>query len=423
MEASIESQLRYYEETWGTEAAGDPLPNRFLGLIRQASEKSGRKAVVLFDEYDKPLIQTIENETVNEEVRTALKSFYGVLKTADPWLRFVMLTGVTKFSRISIFSDLNQLVDVSFDEKYGSLCGITDTELTVNFTPEIEKLAEKQKMNFEEAHAEMRKRYNGYCFAPDCEKVYNPFSVLNTLEKKWFDYYWFKTGTPTFLIRQLKDIHFNIPDLAAGVSISPRNIDDYRLKGDDPIPLLYQTGYLTIKGYESQLGEYILGFPNEEVKYGFLEELLDYYAPKGSYYLQLSARDFMKDLYKNDIASFMTRLGSLIECIPYDNKEESEHYFHTVVHLLFMLTGQFALAEVHTHHGRADSVVMTDNAVYIFEFKITGAKEGDKAEAALKQIDEKDYLGPYRASGKKLVRIAAEYDLANRKLGAWKMLS
>jgi hypothetical protein len=270
LQASLASQLRVLEKEWGAEALDEPLPSRFNGIIRRACEKTGKKVVVLIDEYDKPLVQHLENDLMQAEFRAVLKSFYGVLKSADPWLRFVFITGVSKFAHVSIFSDMNQLRDISMDKAYAGICGITENELTSNFEPEIQGLADGNDITRDEALFEMRKRYNGYRFTPDADQVYNPFSVLNTLASQALGYYWFQTGTPTFLVEQIRSAKFNIPDFANGVSIPARNISDYRAKGDNPVPLLYQTGYLTIRDYEPRSGKYTLGFPNEEVKYGFL---------------------------------------------------------------------------------------------------------------------------------------------------------
>jgi hypothetical protein len=419
LNASLGSRLRALESEWGADALDEPLASRFNNIIRRAADKTGKKVVILIDEYDKPLVQHLENDLIQEEFRAVLKSFYGVLKSADHWLRFVLITGVSKFSHVSLFSDMNHLRDISMEEDYAGICGITESELIGNFEPEIQRLANKNKTTRDETLAEMRKRYNGYRFAPDAETVYNPFSVLNTLAKRTFGYYWFQTGTPTFLIEQIRNARFNMPDFTNGISFPAQSIGDYRAKGDNPIPLLYQTGYLTIVDYEPKFGKYTLGFPNDEVKYAFLTELLDSYFPGGLNMQKLFLGDFAEDLWKRDIDAFMTRLRSLIASMPYGIKsEETENWFQTVAYLLFILMGQYAQAEVHNRKGRADAVMITDDSVYVFEFKITGSKTAD---AALKQIEEKDYLGPYRASGKRLVKIGAVYNTAERELGEVKI--
>jgi hypothetical protein len=207
-----------------------------MGLIRRAFEKTGKKVAVLVDEYDKPLLETMDNPELNEELRKGLKAFYGVLKTADPWLRFAFLTGVTKFSQVTVFSDLNQLRDISLDRDYAAVCGITEAELAGNFENEIRILAEDNRMSYEEALAETRKRYNGYHFARDSEGVFNPFSILNTLASRDFRYYWFQTGTPTFLIKLLQGADFDIRDFAGKITIDPESINDYRIQGGNPVP-------------------------------------------------------------------------------------------------------------------------------------------------------------------------------------------
>jgi hypothetical protein len=417
LQASLSSQLRVLESEWGADAPDEPLSSRFNTLIRRVAAKTGKNVVVLIDEYDKPLVQHLENDSIQKEFRAVLKSFYGVLKSADPWLRFVFITGVTKFSHVSIFSDMNQLEDISMDSAFAGSCGISESELTAAFEPEIQGLADENKMTRDEALAEMRKRYNGYRFAPEAAAVYNPFSVLNTLKKKTFGYYWFQTGTPTFLIEQIRSARFDIPDFTNAVSIPARNIYDYRAKGDNPVPLLYQTGYLTIRDYEPRSGKYTLGFPNEEVKYAFLDELLSSYLPRGMNLQGLFVGDFAEDLWKRDIEAFMVRLRSLIASMPYGVKSETESWFQTVAYLLFVLLGQYVQAEAHSHKGRADAVVITDDSVYVFEFKVSDGETGKTAADAVKQIDEKDYMGPYRASGKRLVKIGAIYDTAKRELG------
>jgi hypothetical protein len=245
LESALNINLIQFEDLWGRDPREDTAATRFLGLIRRACEKSGRKVVVLIDEYDKPLLETMEDPDLNEQIRRELKAFYGILKTADTWLRFVLLTGVTKFAQVSVFSDLNQLRDISLEEGYSGLCGVTPAELVATFEPELKAFAEKRRMTYGETLAEMQKRYNGYHFAKDSEGVFNPFSILNTLAKQDFANYWFKTGTPTFLIKLLQKADFDLRDFERGVSIPAQSIDDYRIQGGNPVPILYQSGYLS----------------------------------------------------------------------------------------------------------------------------------------------------------------------------------
>jgi hypothetical protein len=259
----------------------------------------------------------------------------------------------------------------------------------------------------------MKKRYDGYRFAKQGERMFNPFSVLNTLKKREFSYYWFKTGTPTFLIEQIKKADFDPLRFAEGVTIPARSIDDYRIGGGNPVPLLYQSGYLTITDYDRNADRYTLGFPNEEVRYGFLEELLPYYIykpPGGDFY----AYYFIDDLQAGDVDGFMKRMRSFFANIPYELTEKYERHYHLVFYLVFTLMGQYTRAELHSHKGRSDMVVFTADAVYVFEFKLSGT-----AEEALAQIDEKGYAIPYEAGGHRVVKIGAAFDSKERNIARW----
>ncbi|GHV38165.1 ATPase AAA [Spirochaetia bacterium] len=423
--SAMGSNLRPMENIWGKDAADDTPAARLKGLISRAYEKTGKKAVVLVDEYDKPLLETTDNESLQNEIRKILKSFYGVLKTADAMLRFVFLTGVTKFSKVSIFSDLNQLRDISMASAYAGVCGISAAELTGNFKPELEALARARGMSYEQALGEMQKRYNGYHFAKgpwsrDSEGMFNPFGVLNTLVNQDFAYYWFKTGTPTFLVTSLKRIDFDLCQLSEGITIPADSIDDYRAGGDNLTPLLYQSGYLTIKDYDPQLNEYTLAFPNEEVEYGFLNELLPLYAPQPPDEQGFFVSKFFKDLRDGDVDAFMNRLKAFIANIPYDLKYDAEKYYQNIFYLVFTLLGQFTQAELRSARGRADLAVTTKDTVYLFEFKLADRDSDDLVEAALKQIDEKGYLVPYTAGEKKPVKIGAVFNTLSRTLGKWR---
>jgi hypothetical protein len=415
LEVALDTNLRFLEKTWGKNPEETTASSRFMGLIERTCEQTGKKVVVLVDEYDKPLINTMEDETTHDEIRKALKGFYGVLKSADRYLRFVMLTGVTKFSQVSVFSDLNQLEDISLSADYAGICGISENELVANFAPEIQSLGKANEMNIEETLAALKKRYDGYHFAKVSEDMYNLFSVLNTFQNRDFSYYWFKTGTPTFLISLLKKADFDIRKLSDETTVSARSINDYRVDGNNPVPILYQSGYLTIKSYDKQFDDYILGFPNEEVEYGFLNELLPAYLPKNME-TEFSAKYFVKDLLAGDVESFMTRLKAFFADIPYELNNKTERHYQTIFYLVFKLMGQFIQVEVKSAQGRADAVVTVSDAVYVFEFKLdTNAT----AEDAIRQIDDKGYLIPFSASGKKLVKIGAEFSVAERTISRW----
>jgi len=416
----INVKLKELERLWGETTNTEDLASRFEAVIKSASEQTGKQVVVLIDEYDKPLINTKDDPIANEEIRTLLKSFYGVLKSADAHLRFVFLTGVTKFSKVSVFSDLNQLIDISLNEKYAEICGISEEELLQNFQPEIKALAERRKITCEQAFAELKKRYDGYHFAKESADIYNPFSVLNTFNSLDFAYYWFATGTPTFLVKHLTNTGFDIPKLENNVSIDANSLMDYRAENDDYVPLLYQTGYLTIKEYDNELDEYTLGFPNEEVKYGFLNELLPQFTPSfGTSSSKFSAKGFIKLLRVGDIESTMKMLQAYFATIEYDTipkKLQVEKFYQFVFWQLFTLMGQFVQTEVKNNKGRADAVVKTADCIYVFEFKMD---DNATAEDAIKQINSKDYAIPYTADHRKLIKIGVEFSQKERGVKRW----
>jgi hypothetical protein len=408
--------LTHFENLWGRNVEDDDPASRLEAVIRCAYEQTGQKAVVLVDEYDKPLVSTMDDLEANEAVRKVLKGFYGVLKSADAYLRFVFLTGVTKFSKVSVFSDLNQLQDISMSEQYAGICGITEMELIENFQPELKALAEKTGKTCDETLAEMKKRYDGYHFAKESEDIYNPFSLLNTFAKLDFGDYWFETGTPTFLVKMLKDIDLDIKMLENDLPFPTRSIADYRPGTENPVPLLYQSGYLTIKNYDRQLDEYILGYPNEEVKYGFMNNLLPVYVPKKDILGEFSVGNFIRDLRAGNVDGFMTRLQAFFSGIPYELNNKEEKHYQTVFYLLFKLMGQFVQTEVSSAIGRADAIAVVNDIVYIFEFKLTG---NATAEEALKQIDERKYATQYAAGDKKIVKVGAEFSAEERTLNRW----
>nr|WP_314782289.1 ATP-binding protein [uncultured Treponema sp.] len=420
---SLEYFLRAEETRFGIQENDLSFGKRFAFLIQTAYEKTGKKVVVLVDEYDKPLLQTMYvNEALNEEFRSTLKSFYSVLKTCDQYIRFSFLTGVTKFSKISIFSDLNNLQDISLHESFSSICGITEKELHLTFKPEIEVLAEKEKISYESCVELLKKRYDGYLFAGVGESVYNPFSVLNVFSANNAGSYWFATGTPTFLVNYLKDAYYNIPDLDGNVELDEAGLADYRADTKNPLPILFQAGYLTIKKYDSKYRLYSLGFPNDEVRYGFLSNLLPVYSDIKSSEAAYSVAQFSKDIEGGNVDGFMERMESIIAGIPYDNlpKEKlklREQNYQTAVYLIFKLMGQFVETEIHCAAGRADCIVSTADTVYIFEFKLDG---NGSSEDAIAQIKEKGYAVPFKSSGKKIVLIGSSFDEKERTIKDWK---
>jgi hypothetical protein len=433
--SGINANLLPLEEKWGRDPQEDTVSSRLRGLIRRACEKSGKKVVILIDEYDKPLLQNMEKHEDFSQILDTLRGFYGVLKGADQWLRFIMLTGVTKFSKVSVFSDLNQLRDISMEDEYGPICGITEAELEGTFRNELEALAEKQGISYQDVMAEARKRYDGYHFSKNCPGIFNPFSVLNTLANQDFGNYWFRTGTPTFLVNELAAAKFDLREFSKGVSVGEDEMNDYRADGGNPVPVLYQSGYLTIKEYRSVVRKYLLGFPNEEVKYGFLRNLLMYYQPNPPDLQRFMVSNFVEDLWQGNVDAFMNRLKALIGSIPYPDGHETERYYQNILYVIFALVGSYVQAEVQSASGRCDLVVRTEVAgagaldnispsakgeiLYVFELKFSRKGAEHTAQEALEQIDNKGYLIPYTASGCKLVKIGAVFDQETRTVSEW----
>ena len=415
--------LSRLEDIYGKEAIEETPPKRFEGLLKRAYEKTGKQVVILVDEYDKPLLQTMGvNEALNEQYRNELKAFYSVIKTCDEYIRFAFLTGVTKFSKISIFSDLNNLRDISLEKHYAGICGITQEELEENFQPEIQVLADGQDLTYPETLTALQQWYDGYCFAPAGEGMYNPFSLLNAFAKERFGSYWFETGTPTFLVNYLKEAHYFIPDLDGNIELDEEGLQTYRAAAQEPFPILFQSGYLTIKEYIKEARLYRLGFPNDEVRYGFLKNLLPAYTAVPFGETGKSVWQFVEDVRKGNVNGFMERMQSLIAGVSYDNFSSKElklreQNYQTAVYLIFKLMGQFVQTEVHCSMGRADCVVITVDTVYIFEFKLSG---NGSAENAIAQIQKQNYAAKYKMSGKKIVLIGAEFEEATRTIQDWK---
>ena len=337
-----------------------------------------------------------------------------VLKSSDRYLRFVFLTGVTKFAQVSVFSDLNQLNDISMKPQYATICGITRQELEDTFIPELNRLAETNELTYEETLNKMTALYDGYHFCEFAEGVFNPFSVLNVFDGYKFSNYWFQTGTPTFLVELLKKSEYDLRTLIDGVEANASSFMEYRVDANNPIPLIYQSGYLTIKGYDKRFGNYLLKFPNDEVRYGFMDFLVPYYTSvvddERGFYLG----KFVRELESGDVDAFLTRLQAFFADFPYELNEKTERHYQVVFYLVFKLMGQFTGAEVRSARGRADAVVKTPKYIYVFEFKLNGT-----AEQALQQIDEKGYLIPYQVDGRELVKVGVEFSAEKRNIDRW----
>ncbi len=423
LKSHLNLTLTQFEEIYGAYKQEEEPAQRFAGIIQRAYKKTGHQVVILVDEYDKPLLQTMGiNEALNEEYRNTLKAFYSVIKTCDQYIRFAFLTGVTKFSKISIFSDLNNLQDISMLNDYAEICGLTQSEVENTFKPEIEKLARNTKNSYTKMLEELKKRYDGYKFSVLGESVYNPFSILNTLNSSQLKNYWFSTGTPTFLVNYLKDSYYNIPNLDGKVELDEAGIELYRADAKNPLPILFQSGYLTIKEYVEEADLYRLGFPNDEVRYGFLKNLLPAYTSIVPDETGVSVWAFVEDVSAGNVDEFMERMKAIIAGVPYDNLPKDklklrEQNYQTAVYLIFKLMGQFVETEIHCAKGRADCIVHTKDTIYIFEFKLMSA---GSAEDAIAQIKEKGYAEQYKTIGKKIILIGSSFNEEKKTIGEWK---
>ena len=409
----LNDQLTIYEKMYDSVAVDKSPEGRLRQLIRAAKQKTGRNVVVLVDEYDKPMLQAIDNEELQTEFRNALKAFYGVLKSADGDLRFAMLTGVTKFSKVSVFSDLNNLNDISMDDRYNEICGISQQELHDVFDEEIGKLAIANGQSKEEAYETLRQRYDGYHFCPNASGMYNPFSVLLALQKREYGSFWFSTGTPTYLVQLMKEADLN-PSALSGYEASASELDSIQISVDNPIAVLYQSGYLTIKGYDSRFKVYTLDYPNDEVKEGFVNFLVPYYTYSKSVNHATIIGQFVKSMERGDAEQFMELLQSFMAGIPYELVRNLEVHFQNMIYIIIKLMGLYVQAEYRTSRGRIDLLVGTDKYIYIVELKLDGS-----AEEALAQINEKDYVLPFTSDGRKVIKIGANITSATRNIERW----
>ena len=408
----IDRQLLVYEEEYGSVPTDVTIDDRFVSLIRNAAAKAGERVVILVDEYDKPMLQAIGNDTLQSEYRNTLKAFYGVLKSMDGYIKFALLTGVTKFGKVSVFSDLNNLMDLSRDHRYFDICGISGEELLRDFGEDIQELAAANGQTFEQACDQLKTDYDGYHFCPDSPGMYNPFSILNTFAKKTYGSYWFETGTPTYLVELLKKSNYDLEEMSHVETDA--DILDSIFTDDNPIPVIYQSGYLTIKGYDKRFGIYTLGFPNREVEEGFMNFLLPFYSAVSKTRSPFEIKRFVTDVESGDIDGFMERLQSFLADCPYELAKDIKLHYQNVLFIVFRLAGLYTKVEYHTSRGRIDLVLQTDSYVYVMEFKLDGS-----AEQALQQIEDKQYALPFAKDSRKVYTIGVNFSSKTRNIDRW----
>ncbi|WP_028910384.1 ATP-binding protein [Prevotella sp. AGR2160] len=417
-EESLENELKKHLELWedryGDRYRDRAIEERFYHIVRLAYEKTGKRCVILVDEYDKPLLQTLSNSSLQDSYRATLKAFYSVLKTQDQYIKFALLTGVTKFGKVSVFSDLNNLIDLSMDERYQTICGITQEEILRYFPTSIHGLAQAYHISDEEALARLERDYDGYHFVEHGVGIYNPFSLLNTLSRQKFGRYWFETGTPSYLVEVMKQDNYPLPDLTQE-QVTGDFLNSIDSMSKNPIPLIYQSGYLTIKDYDERFGFYTLGFPNKEVEEGFTDYLLPFYTNiqqgESAFYIG----NFVKDLEKGRVDDFMRRMETMLSDTDYKIVGDSELYFQNAFYLIARMLGFYTEVERTTSNGRMDMTVKTKDYIYIFEFKLDGS-----ADDALRQIDEKGYAKHFALDPRPLIKVGVNFSLKKRCVEEWK---
>lgn len=401
------------EEDYSLTSDGD-ISRRFQQLIRRAYKKFGKKVVVLIDEYDKPMLDYLHAPDIHEEIKAELRGFYSCIKASDECIRFAMLTGITKFGKVTIFSGLNNLTDISFLQDYNAICGISETEFHSNFVNSIKNFAHKHKLSEEETWNRFKKMYDGYHFAGEGEFVYNPYSVLSAFKQEKFGNYWYETGSPSYLIRLVEETSYNLERLE-GEKRSESQLGSISVMDRDIVPLLYQSGYLTITGYDAESELYTLGFPNNEVYKAFWESMAHHFFRNriggGSAF---DLKEFLADLEMGRPQQFMERMKSLFADTNSETEMNKEIHFQNMMSIATKLMGLRVQTEVHSSAGRCDMQILTERFVYILEFKVDS-----DAEKAMAQIYEKGYARPFGADGRKIYLIGADFSTKTRTLDEW----
>ena len=410
----LDRKLGAYEQIYGRGEKDIRVNQRLEGLVQRSVERTGEKAVIIIDEYDAPLLDVMNDKQKLVPMRQIMRNFYSPIKSLDPYLRFVFITGINKFAQLSIFSELNNLKNISMLPEFSAVCGISQSELERVFPEQIEALAKAEGVSGERALELLKENYDGYHFCVGSEDIYNPFSLLNAFSDRRFGKYWFETATPTYLIERLERKPIDERELDRMEYVSANEFNVSPEVTDNPLPLLYQTGYLTIKDYDKELDSYTLGYPNKEVRSGFLDSLLAGYNgnnPSGaSFVIRFNAA-----LRKGDIDEALSRMQSFLSGMPNDLENKMEKHYQTIIYLIFSLLGYHIRTEEKSAVGRADAVCWTQDSIYVFEFKVDST-----AETALKQIDDKGYMIPYRfEEGKRLLKVGVNISTETRTIDGW----
>lgn len=415
LERYLADMLTDQEAVFGYKSEKQDPNIRLKDLVVTANRLTGRKVALIIDEYDAPLLDVVHEELNLVALRRAMQNFYSPIKSLDPYLEFVFLTGITKFAQPSIFSELNNLFNISMYDKYSAICGISSEELHTQMLPDVERLAEHLHLSVDETFERLKRKYDGYHFSKNSEDVYNPFSLIKALASGDIGDYWFDSGTPTYIIKLLQKYNVGLRDLTgqdAGVSdfdVSPENMTT-------ALPLLYQSGYLTIKHYEPMIDLYTLGYPNEEVRTGMVRSLAANYLTPAEGTNSSFVIKFVKAVIADDMEQALTLMRAYLAGVSYRLSNKTERDVQTIFYLVFSLIGSFIKVEEESAHGRADVVITLPSVVYVMELKFDGS-----ADAALRQIDEKGYLIPYTADGKRLVKVGVNYSSEERTITEWRI--
>ena len=415
LERYLADMLTDQEAVFGYKSEKQDPNIRLKDLVVTANRLTGRKVALIIDEYDAPLLDVVHEEQNLAALRRAMQNFYSPIKSLDPYLEFVFLTGITKFAQLSIFSELNNLFNISMYDKYSAICGISSEELHTQMLPDVERLAEHLHLSVDETFERLKRKYDGYHFSKNSEDVYNPFSLIKALASGDIGDYWFDSGTPTYIIKLLQKYNVGLRDLTgqdAGVSdfdVSPENMTS-------ALPLLYQSGYLTIKHYDPMIGLYTLASPNEEVRTGMVRSLAANYLTPAEGTNSSFVIKFVKAVIADDMEQALTLMRAYLAGVSYRLSNKTERDVQTIFYLVFSLIGSFIKVEEESAHGRADVVITLPSVVYVMELKFDGS-----ADAALRQIDEKGYLIPYTADGKRLVKVGVNYSSEERTITEWRI--
>ena len=415
LERYLADMLEEQETIWGYKTHQVDANLRLKDLVKKAYEKTGEKAVVIIDEYDAPLLDVVHKKENLQPIRRIMQNFYSPLKMLDPYLEFTFITGITKFPQSSIFSGLNNLDNISMFNQYSAICGISKTELTTQMKPDIEAMGEALNMTYEECLKELTQFYDGYHFSEKSEDIFNPFSLVKALNAGKIASYWFGSGTPSFLLKLLDKYHVNLSTLESQETVLS-SFDQSTEEMTEALPLLYQSGYLTIKKYEPMFQEYTLGIPNKEVRDGLLNSLIPHYVNPRRSDNNAFLLGFCKAVYRNDIEAALEHMRTYMATIPYDLENHSEKHYQTIFYLMFSFLNIYIRTEVKSAIGRADAVMHMPDTIYVFELKVDKS-----ADEALAQIDEKGYMLPYHAEGKRLVKIGISFDSTQRTIRDWKI--